>query len=105
MPIKRVAWACKWVCGRNVLTSRKAMEEHENRCGRNPASRACPTCYHACIEYLGDVMIDRGDKQVSIGRARHGCSINKRPESNDGKIFRPMVRNCLFWEFYKNNMI
>ncbi len=44
MPLKRTAWACKWGCGRNVLTSRKGMADHESRCFYNPARRACKTC-------------------------------------------------------------
>lgn len=44
MPKQTKAYACEFGCGRNVLTSLKRMSEHESRCFRNPARRACQTC-------------------------------------------------------------
>lgn len=38
------AFACSWGCRRNVLTSKKRMAEHEERCFHNPKNRACQTC-------------------------------------------------------------
>ena len=38
------AFACSFGCRRNVLTSKKRMQEHEERCFYNPKNRACQTC-------------------------------------------------------------
>ena len=51
MPIKRTAWACKWGCGRNVITSRQRTENHEKICFYNPARQACVTCKHLATDY------------------------------------------------------
>lgn len=42
------AFACEFRCGQRVVTSRAAMDRHEQQCIRNPASRSCPTCEHNC---------------------------------------------------------
>ena len=51
MPIKRIAWACKWGCGKGVLTSKSAMKKHEERCLYNPVRRACITCANLGTDY------------------------------------------------------
>lgn len=53
MARKVTAYACDFRCGRRVITSRKAMLEHEQTCWRNPARRACMTCYHEEPPYSG----------------------------------------------------
>ena len=49
IPIK--AYRCQYGCGRNVLTSKQRMEDHEARCFYNPESRACKTCKHLDAEW------------------------------------------------------
>lgn len=44
MPIERKAYSCKFKCARNVILSRKAMAQHEDRCFSNPSTRSCKTC-------------------------------------------------------------
>lgn len=44
MAKKITAYSCEHKCGRNVLTSRRTMEEHESRCFYNPINKACVTC-------------------------------------------------------------
>lgn len=46
MPVAVKAFACHWGCRRKVTTHRDDMARHEERCRRNPTSRACPTCEH-----------------------------------------------------------
>jgi hypothetical protein len=47
MAEKITAYRCEWGCGRNVITSKKRMEYHENNyCAKNPKLKACPTCIH-----------------------------------------------------------
>jgi hypothetical protein len=46
MARKITAYACDYRCGRNSLTSKKRMEDHESRCFHNPDKRACITCKH-----------------------------------------------------------
>lgn len=45
MPIEVKTWACRFRC-RYRNSSRKAVEEHEERCFTNPEKRACKTCKH-----------------------------------------------------------
>lgn len=52
MPKEVKAFACSFGCGRKVLTSRKAMESHEQTCAMNPDRRACKICKNRTIEYL-----------------------------------------------------
>ena len=56
MPIKRIAWSCSWKCGHKVLVSKKAMQDHEDRCFWNPKIRACMTCgnFHKYSETVYD---------------------------------------------------
>lgn len=44
MPRKITAYACEFKCGRGCDTNRKRMADHEARCKKNQARRACPTC-------------------------------------------------------------
>lgn len=44
MPVRVKAFACEFGCGRNVLTSKFKMYQHEHICFHNPARRACQTC-------------------------------------------------------------
>lgn len=44
MPREVKAYLCKFRCGRKSDTKRIRMVEHEARCRKNPARRACPTC-------------------------------------------------------------
>lgn len=44
------AYLCDYRCGHAPVTKRKAMEEHEGRCKRNPARRTCATCEHQYVE-------------------------------------------------------
>jgi hypothetical protein len=46
-----IAYACEHGCRRRVLTSKRAMERHEEICFYNPERRACITCEHfECYE-------------------------------------------------------
>ena len=67
-PVKRTAWACKWLCGHNVLTSKARMVAHEAICFGNPSRRACRSCANLRLGY------DSYDTQVSYCRAGHDIS-------------------------------
>lgn len=84
MPVERKAWACQYACGRNVATSRKLIEKHEERCWKNPARRACASCsnfkkerdgddYRSWINYIcladDNIDFDQGKK------LRHDCAL------------------------------
>lgn len=85
-PIK--AYACEFRCGRNVLTSRKTMADHELRCLHNPARRSCVTCVHDGE----DSCFDGGpDWPEHVWRT---CEVDARPEGKE------CVVNC---EHHKPN--
>ena len=44
MAKKITAYSCEYKCGRNVLTSKSRMEEHEKRCFYNKDTKSCATC-------------------------------------------------------------
>ena len=46
MPNLVKAYSCSHGCARRILTSKKAMAAHENRCKKNDASRACASCLY-----------------------------------------------------------
>ncbi len=46
MPRAVRAFACEFGCGRSVITSKRRMADHEQRCNWNPANCACITCEH-----------------------------------------------------------
>jgi hypothetical protein len=45
MPIKQTIWGCQYGCRKKYM-SKKRMEHHEEICFRNPARRACPSCFY-----------------------------------------------------------
>lgn len=49
MPKKVIAYSCEFGCRRNVLSSRKRMEEHEEICFYNEKTKSCATCRN--LEY------------------------------------------------------
>lgn len=89
MPIKRVAYACKFKCGRNVLTSRKRMEEHEQRCFSNPSRRACQTCKH----WETEIYDSRNDYGQLNAQYQYSCGACSHPDGPDGK-----QSDCKLWE-------
>jgi len=43
MPRELTTWGCDFKCG-YTCTKRKAVEDHEPNCFRNPARKACRIC-------------------------------------------------------------
>jgi hypothetical protein len=44
MPREVKAYACEFRCGKKTTMRRASMVEHEAKCWRNPAAKACLTC-------------------------------------------------------------
>ena len=59
MAIQRVAYSCKYKCGRRVVLRKWSMEAHEHICLNNPEKKACRTCKH--YEAYQDTSGERGD--------------------------------------------
>lgn len=89
MPVKRTAWACKWGCGRNVLSSRKGMADHESRCFYNPARRACKSCRF----WTYDV---RDNVQVAVDAWSDVCGWEcDHPDNDDPET---LAAECRWWK-------
>lgn len=82
MPRKVEAWGCSFKCGRRIVTDFKIIEKHERTCFLNPKVRACKSCRHNQIPYLGD----------GYTPGNFECAIDKLPE---GKY---CTMHCKFWE-------
>ena len=67
MAKKLIAYSCEFGCSRNVLTSKKRMEEHEDICFYNEKNRACATCRY----------LEREDRECI-----EGVNIENRLQSN-----------------------
>lgn len=67
MPIPITAYRCGFKCGRKAAYSRKAVEQHELKCVKNPDTRSCMTCKNEVYERDTD----------ESGRKRYyrGCKI------------------------------
>lgn len=81
-PVQVKAWACAFKCGYAVKTKRRAMLEHQERCFRNPARRACVTCKH-------------------FVRAVHNPDCDDPPYCNvnaQDDLFSRLYADCTAWE-------
>lgn len=71
MPKEVKAFACSFGGGRKVLTSRKAMEAHEQTCAMNPVRRACKICknrttYHVAMDAPGYFQTEHGCEKHAL---------------------------------------
>lgn len=88
MPIKVVAYRCKYKCYYPTTASKKKVERHEGACLRNPDRKACLTCKN-WDDYTDDNGMNEPYRQTwSVS----GCDLELIPEG------KKMIVNCEKWE-------
>lgn len=90
MPIKTIAYRCKWKCNRKVLRNKQQMEKHESICFFNPSRRACQTCLH----YIKDTE-DYGDGRGSFKITYCDCELFDAKSENKRRV------DCSYWKSKK----
>lgn len=71
--VKVTMYRCKYKCGQRGSRSKQYIFNHESRCWRNPAVRACLTCRHTKMEVEDDgIPWERGGPHVwNVRRCYH----------------------------------
>jgi hypothetical protein len=65
MPIKQTIWGCEFGCHKKYV-GKSRMVAHEARCFRNPARRACPTCFYDDQGYQCLALMDKEDGRHNV---------------------------------------